>query len=122
MSIDPDKYIVFKRDEFYDSLDTLHKLVFPSHNRDAMSGSAEERQEKLLDWSGNLHKSVLADAVILRRQDRFTGPALHTYTAMMNMAVRFMEPSKERTHLSQLADYFHEQAVLSDEESFKVPD
>jgi hypothetical protein len=57
-----DKYIVFKRDEFN-------------------------------DWALGLitvapRPASLDDAVVIRTQDVFAGPALHTYAAGINIAIR----------------------------------
>jgi hypothetical protein len=62
------------------------------------------------------------DAVVIRRQDLFAGPALHAYAANIQLATKLAGPSDRTNRLKQIADYFHEQAILADAEGWKVPD
>ena len=99
--IDPDKYITFKREDFM-------KFIEP---RAMNFATAEVIFEEL-------QKHALPDAVVIRRQDLFAGPALHAYAASIGIAARV----GNLPDLIWVADYFHEQAVLADEEGWKVPD
>jgi hypothetical protein len=104
--VDPDKYIVFRRDEFID-------LASPQ----AMNiQTAEVRFEKLL-------AQAIPDAVVIRRQDYFASPALNAYASCIAIAARLMEhdPVKQQ-ELLDIADYFHQQAELSGDEAWKTPD
>lgn len=87
---------------------------------------AEVRDEKYVvfkreEWENYEHEAAplpvpIEDAVVIRRQDRFAGPALHAYAACIAMV------AAEKPELMPVADYFHEQAVLADEEGRKLPD
>ena len=90
-----DKYIVFRREDHEDSSGIYY----------------------------NVEKSI-PDAVVIRRQDVFAGPALHSYSHTIALAAKLISGYNQETsqHLREVADYFHEQAVLADAEGFKVPD
>lgn len=98
-----DKYIVFKRDEF---------SVYNYEN-----GDCDE----------------VADAVVIRTQDVFAGPALHTYAAGINIAIRIAGDLigdggmdgpgwEQQRRLVRIADYFHRRAVEADDGLRKIPD
>jgi hypothetical protein len=82
---------------------------------------------------------ALPDAVVIRRQDLFAGPALHSYAAAISIAVKLsrdngiakqgnrtvdevLDDAASIRHMQGVADYFHEQALLADEEGWKTPD
>jgi hypothetical protein len=121
-SVDPDKYITFKRDDF-------DAMLQPQ----AMNFATAEQV-----FSG-LRSMALPDAVVIRRQDLFAGPALHSYAAAISIAARLarsngtaqlnevslddtIESAKAIRHMQSVADYFHDQALLADEEGWKLPD
>lgn len=122
MSIDPDKYITFKTEEFFETIDNLLKEVDPRKNQDAMLCSAEARANFLADWLSEMLSNKVRDAVVIRRQDKFAGPALHTYAAMISVATSLMNLGPATEHLRGVADYFADQASMADGESYKVPD
>lgn len=69
------------------------------------------------------------DAVVIRQQDIFAGPALHVYSASINaaiMAIKDRDPKADCRKLQSIADYFHEQATEADQlagsEAGKIPD
>jgi hypothetical protein len=99
--VSDDKYIVFKRDDF-DAMMVPHAMNF---------ATAEQHFQGLTSMALN-------DAVVIRRQDLFAGPALHSYAAAIAIADRLSNDSG----LRPIADYFHEQAVLADAEGWKLPD
>lgn len=92
-----DKYVVFKRPDF---------------NRWWSQGSV----------GGTEHRvpapSALDDAVVIRRQDLFAGPALAAYAACIAMVAR----ANNDAGLQAVADYFHQQSVAAGEEGWKLPD
>lgn len=96
-----DKYIVFKKDEFDELLkDFGFKL--------------KDRTEKLF----------VSDAVVIRLQDTFAGPALHTYANSIAVTAKTLgelAPST-RDRLQCIADYFHECAIQADDTRSKLPD
>jgi hypothetical protein len=91
-----DKYLVFNREEF-------ERWIYKIN---------------VLPEDGSKVPEPIKDAVVIRRQDLFAGPALHTYAASINIAARV----GNLPQLSPIADYFHEQAIAADEEGWKVPD
>lgn len=96
-----DKYVVFKREDFERLMD---------EDRPHMYAAALE----------------VEDAVVIRRQDLFAGPALHSYAHSIALAARIVQTGNasrdEEKRLQQIADYFHEQALLADAEGYKLPD
>lgn len=95
--IDPNKYVVFKREEY---------------------------DKRIANGLTPLHEMELQDAVVIRRQDRFAGPALHVYAANIGLVAAVVKPADPimSEELSAVADYFHQQALLADAEGFKFPD
>lgn len=89
---------------------------------------------KRSDWE--LHKSqpgcmpeslAVEDAVVIRCQDVFAPPALDAYANAISVALELdaactTEPNPRATQLRAIADYFHEQAVLSWDTDRKLPD
>lgn len=104
-SVDPDKYITFKRDDF-------DAMLQPQ----AMNFATAEQV-----FSG-LRSMALTDAVVIRRQDLFAGPALHSYAASISIASKLNADPDLTKGLRNVADYFHDQAILADEEGWKLPD
>jgi hypothetical protein len=102
-SIDPDKYITFKRDDWDD---------FVTNSTDIAPGAGENFAQL----------RSLPDAVVIRRQDLFAGPALHAYSASIAIASKLNSDPELTKSLRNVADYFHEQAVLADAEGWKLPD
>ena len=95
------KYVVFKVDDF---------------ERIALDKGTAARNEFM--------RSALHDAVVIRRQDMFAPPALHSYANSIAIVARLMiynDPAKSK-ELQSIADYFHEQATLAEAESHKIPD
>lgn len=97
------KYITFKRAD-YDAI-----II-----KDGPKMSAELKHVLL--------QSEVNDAVVIRRQDVFAGPALHTYAHSIALAASQFADGEQRKKLQDIADYFHEQAVLADEMRGKLPD
>lgn len=96
-----DKYIVFKRDEW---------------NKFEDGGLAREL----------MRTRALDDAVVIRRQDVFAGPALSSYAHSIGVAARLLRVragnTVEAKQLQDIADYFSEEAELAFEEGYKTPD
>lgn len=69
--------------------------------------------------------AAIEDAVVIRRQDVFAGPALHAYGHSIALVAKLLQANgngHEAVPLQRIADYFHEQALLADAEGYKVPD
>lgn len=66
----------------------------------------------------DLRDCEVKDAVVLRKQDVFTGPALHVYSHMVAIAARL----SQEEGLQRIADYFAEEAEDADEIAWKIPD
>ncbi len=96
-----DKYVVFKRDEFRDWYQTVE-----SH--------------------GGHVPMALDDAVVIRRQDVFAPPSLDAYanaiTVALELTTHGVSQSERSKKLRNIADYFHDQAVLAWETDRKIPD
>lgn len=108
MTDDPqfnDKYIVFKREEFDQFLT-------------AVAAFGDEHQCCDLP----ILPEHLKDATVIRGQDVFAGPALHTYAAMIGI-VAAMNEGDVRARLTATADLFHERAIAADSlVTKKLPD
>lgn len=110
-----DKYITFKRAD-YDAV-----MIRNANNMPV------ELKHVLL-------QSEVKDAVVIRRQDMFAGPALHAYAASIDVAVRIAmdmaravprldeDTNRKIGDLRRIADYFHEQATICDDTNGKLPD
>jgi len=103
-----EKYITFKREEFQEMIDD-YKIV----------GSSKENVNK---WARD---HALRDSVVIRLKDEFAAAALHTYANSISVAARAigMHAPTTSKRLSEIADYFHTQAVKSDDlAEHKLPD
>lgn len=103
-TVDPKKYITFKRDEFQAHVHTVW-LSMPERTP--------------LKWPDEIE-----DAVVIRTQDVFAGPAFHTYAASIGLVARmlaFTHPEKAQQQ-QDIADYFHARAEEADEGLRKLPD
>ena len=103
--IDPNKYITFKRDDFMAMMEPR-----------AMNFATAEQVFQ------GLTSMALPDVVVIRRQDLFAGPALHSYAASISIAARLNSDPDLTQGLQNVADYFHDQALMADEEGWKLPD
>ena len=68
---------------------------------------------------------ALDDAVVIRRQDVFAGPALSSYAHSIGVAARLLKRAGntvEAKQLQDIADYFSEEAELAFDEGYKTPD
>lgn len=108
-----DKYVVVKRDDF-----------------DAVFGEDFPGNHEIGDIYAALLEHEVDDAVVIRRQDMFAGPALHTYAASIDVAVKIasaqrvddLRVARQIGDLRRIADYFHQQATLCDDTAGKLPD
>ena len=65
--------------------------------------------------------AIVADAVVIRRQDLFASPCLATYASMI-VLVAGNHDKHRRKVLMAVADYFEDQAQLAADEGWKLPD
>ena len=105
-----DKYITFKRDEFYKLMSGSAKLT---------EGTHANRLSGMLAGADDI---AIADAVVIRRQDYFASPALATYAAMIGIAVKLSMDPDVSYQLTRVADYFERQSHLAADEGWKFPD
>lgn len=106
-----DKFIVFKRDQMENWLGWL---------KDMMTNGPSSLDEPYLQMPDEL-----TDAVVIRTQEVFAGPALHSYAADVAVAIhmiRHAAPWLDVTGLQSIADYFSSRAVEADEGPRKIPD
>jgi hypothetical protein len=90
-----EKYIVFKRSEFMQTV-----------------GGLGARYEGL----------EIPDAVVIRRQDKFASPCLATYASMIALVAQNISDADQGKELMAIADYFEDQAQLAAAEGYKLPD
>lgn len=100
MEPNDDKYVTFKRDEF---MNVMGEWVAP------------QIKDALLSL-------ILADAVVIRRQDFFASPALGTYAQCIALVARTTPDQILGKRLINVADYFQRQSELAAEEGYKFPD
>lgn len=104
-----DKYVVFKREEWEESMGTYAS------------------QQRSRGYPVPLPDEI-DDAVVMRRQDVFAAPLFRIYAnsiaASMVVAAKLVAPGLhlKSEGLSKIAAYFQRQAELSEEEDRKVPD
>ncbi len=100
-----------------------------------MADSIEEKyvvfdKEKFDSWLYDVHQrgylpapERVDDAVVIREQDIFAGPALEMYSAAITTALRLL-PQEDPTvrRLTQIRNYFRRCAERAYEKATKVPD
>lgn len=116
-----DKYITFRRSEFYEM---MGELALPPWKdpKGSMMGT---------DWDCARIAEVikqrtdgieLVDAVVIRRQDLFASPCLVTYASMISLVASNISDKAQAKGLQRIADYFEDQANLAAAEGYKLPD
>jgi hypothetical protein len=120
-SVNTAKYITFKREDFYQMMGALALPPWTAPDGTQV-GSDWDCAPLATNIQEQAAAAELVDAVVIRRQDLFAGPALHAYSNNMAMAARMVAEGDEQKRLLGIADYFHDQAVLADEEAWKLPD
>lgn len=105
-----DKYVVFKQSDFYVMLGYL-----------LSEASLAGEQFDMAVAPVKVDENRLMDAVVIRRQDLFASPALHSYANSIAVAVATSTDEITAKRLQKVADYFHEQAVAAGEEGYKLP-
>lgn len=96
-TVDDKKYITFKRDELIAKYG-VNLSVLPDE---------------------------IEDAVVIRTQDAFAGPALHSYAASISIAALVLRENgriAQADSLLDIADYFSERALEADDGKRKLPD
>lgn len=119
-----DKYIVFKRSDFYE---LMGELALPpwEHSNGEMCGDDVDCAPIAEKIKKRSEETSIDDAVVIRRKDVFAPPALDAYANSIMIALS-LDP--ESTHsdwgqdLQEIADYFHQQAALSWVTNRKIPD
>jgi hypothetical protein len=111
IQIDPDKYVVFKRDELIQLFGEL--ALPPWEDRDgSLLGQdidCAPLAEKILAC---IHDIELHDAVVIRKTDRLASGALHSYaTAAYTTADILLECGRtdDAEEITAIGDYFIEQ-------------
>jgi hypothetical protein len=97
-SVDDQKYITFKREAITPILEQFPQQWWPKE---------------------------IEDAVVIRTQDAFAGPALHAYAASIGIAAKVLLDTGNREQafrLQDIADYFNARAEEADEGQRKIPD
>jgi len=107
-SVDNEKYVTFKREEFVTWIGLLSTMDLRETNPGALLTEALELR--------------LEDAVVIRRQDLFAAPALATYASMIGMVAQNISNPTVSKELLSIADYFDHQAGIAADEGYKLPD
>jgi len=116
-----DKYITFKRSEFYQMMGEL--ALPPWQVGDDLLGSEADCAPIAKRIEEVAETICLQDATVIRGQDLFAAPALDAYAAMIAIVMKFGGMTPEtRKELQQAADYFHDRANESRDIAFKTPD
>lgn len=127
--LDDQKYVVFKRNEFYEMMGML--ALPPYHGttetgRHEMAGKHWDCAPIAQDIIEKAEATALPDAVVIRRRDVFAAPALEAYANAIVCALALAKGSSLEgssiAGLQDIADYFHQQAEKSYGEVRKVPD
>ena len=119
----PEKYITFKRDEFFAMMGYLALPPWRDHESGDLVGAAMDCAPLAEDITKEVERVRLKDAVVIRRQDYFAAPALNAYAQCIAISARLIQDDLVRQgELLQIADYFHQQAELAAEEGWKLPD
>jgi len=115
------KYIVFKRTEFFELLGEIALPPWRDHDDELIGVKVDcaSLTEKILKRVG---ETELVDAVVIRRQDLFASPCLLAYSIMIGMVASHHGDDDVRVELQKIADYFHAQGTLAGEEGWKLPD
>src|SRR4051812_12163604 len=98
-----EKYVVFKREEW---------VAF------------ERAADGVINWE-KLQESqafphIVDDAVVVRKQDIFAGPALHAYSSSISTALEILDAEQVVLgggvvhRLNEIRDYFFQQALEAD--------
>jgi hypothetical protein len=113
-SLKDDKYVVIKRTELDQFLlelgcTAVHDHMEPAH------------------WAYDVVSSFLVpDAVVIRTQDVFAGPALNSYAHSIALVAKLTDNWGTAVRLRKAADYFADRAREADvqayEETAKLPD
>jgi len=112
---DDAKYVIFKVEDWDDLINEINKRFAdkPHHMASILKMVA---------------KVMVDDGTVIRRQEFFAAPALHAYAYAIDVAIKAMRSDRggynEGTvqNLRAIADYFHTQAALAEEEGYKIPD
>jgi len=117
MKVDDGKYIVFKRQEFFELMGELGLPPFVGHEEASAKWDCAPMAQRIAERAA---QTCLHDAVVIRRQDVFAAPALEAYANAIQTVIEAMsvegvvlEDGVSVETLREVADYFHEQASKS---------
>lgn len=116
-----EKYIVFKIKDFLMMMGAVALPPWKDPDSEELIGVQMDRAPLIKKILTMADSTRIADAVVIRRQDLFAGPALATYSSMIALAAKTSDNGlKDR--LMAVADFFEDQAKLASDEGFKYPD
>lgn len=121
--VDDQKYIVFKREEFFQLMGELALPPFVGHEEASAKWDCAPLAERIAE---RCNQTALNDAVVIRRQDVFAAPALEAYANAIVCAIQIAGQGSSLNGssiaaLQEIADYFHEQAEKSYGSDRKLP-
>lgn len=121
--VDDQKYIVFKRDAFYQLMGELALPPYLHHEEASAQWDCAPLAQRIKERA---EQECLPDAVVIRRQDAFAPPALDAYANAIQCVIEVLQQDGIPTHhdsaLRAIADYFHEQACKAWDTQRKLPD
>jgi hypothetical protein len=119
-----DKYITFRRQEFQEMMGYL--ALPPWTDGGDLVGGDLDCSVLAAVIGKHIDAAEIKDAVVIRRQDKFASPCLATYAAMIGLVASELPDTGDlqfqKEELMAIADYFEDQARLSAEEAWKLPD
>lgn len=129
MTIDRDKYIVFKRQEFQEMMSLLALPPWTDQRDGSLVGKDWLIPPFIEQISDEVKDKELVDAVVIRKKDPFAASALHAYASSILTTIELLKISGVNGDLAdrllKLADYFSGEA---DDATFgldgdrKIPD
>lgn len=114
--VDDQKYIVFKRDAFYQLMGELALPPYLHHEEASAQWDCAPLAQRIKERA---EQECLPDAVVIRRQDVFAAPALEAYANAIQCVIEAGRGTAIDIdvlvlgRLREVADYFHEQACKS---------
>lgn len=112
---DDAKYVIFKVEDWDDLINEINKRF-------------ADRPHHMASILKMVAKAMVDDGIVIRRQEFFAAPALHAYAYAIDVAIKAVRSDAGGyneamvRNLRGIADYFHSQAALAEEEGYKIPD
>jgi hypothetical protein len=115
------KYITFKREQFFEMMGNLGlpPWTAPDGTQVGRDWDCAPFAQAAIEAAQEIE---IGDAVVIRRQDHFASPCLLTYASMIGMVGQNHPDEAVRRDLLAISDYFQRQGEMAGDEAFKLPD